>query len=138
MVHLDRGNTSHYHQLEHKEQEKINVSKLSEHPHPSGGMKYYYRSNRSKRLVREHRSLACQNKYAGVVVSDAKASKVNDGLWYCTFWIVVVVVVVVVVVFFTLTDRASTIPSNLRGCQSGTWSQRGTKVNDTILTMFKA
>ena len=39
------------------------------------------------------------------------------------------IVVVVVVVFFTLTDRASTIPSNIRGCQSGTWSQRGTKVN---------
>ena len=37
--------------------------------------------------------------------------------------------VVVVVVFFTLTDRASTIPSNICGCQSGTWSQRGTKVN---------
>ena len=36
---------------------------------------------------------------------------------------------VVVVVFFTLTDRASTIPSNIRGCQSGTCSQRGTKVN---------
>ena len=36
---------------------------------------------------------------------------------------------VVVVVVFTLTDRASTIPSNIRGCQSGTWSQRGTKVN---------
>ena len=36
---------------------------------------------------------------------------------------------VVVVVFFTLTDRASTIPSNIRGCQSGTWSQRGIKVN---------
>ena len=36
---------------------------------------------------------------------------------------------VVVVVFFTLTDRASTISSNVRGCQSGTWSQRGTKVN---------
>ena len=35
----------------------------------------------------------------------------------------------VVVVFFTLTDRASTIPSNIRGCQSGTWSQKGTKVN---------
>ena len=34
-----------------------------------------------------------------------------------------------VVVFFTLTDRASTIPSNISGCQSGTWSQRGTKVN---------
>ena len=33
------------------------------------------------------------------------------------------------VVVFTLTDRASTIPSNIRGCQSGTWSQRGTKVN---------
>ena len=39
--------------------------------------------------------------------------------------------IVVVVVFFTLTDRASTIPSKIRGCQleSGTWSQRGTKVN---------
>ena len=37
--------------------------------------------------------------------------------------------VVVVVVLFTLTDRAPTIPSNIRGCQSGTWSQRGTKVN---------
>ena len=36
---------------------------------------------------------------------------------------------VVVIVFFTLTDRASTIPSNIRGCQSGTWSQIGTKVN---------
>ena len=36
----------------------------------------------------------------------------------------------VVALFFTLlTDRASTIPSNIRGCQSGTWSQRGTKVN---------
>ena len=32
------------------------------------------------------------------------------------------IVVVVVVVLFTLTDRASTIPSNIRGCQSGTWS----------------
>ena len=32
-------------------------------------------------------------------------------------------------VFLTLTDRASTILSNIRGCQSGTWSQRGTKVN---------
>ena len=40
-----------------------------------------------------------------------------------------VLLVVVVVVVFTLTDRASTIPSNIRGCQSGTWSQRGTKVN---------
>ena len=38
-------------------------------------------------------------------------------------------VILVVAVFFTLTDRASTIPSNIRGCQFGTWSQRGTKVN---------
>ena len=38
-------------------------------------------------------------------------------------------VVVVVVVSFTLTDGASTIPSNIRGFQSGTWSQRGTEVN---------
>ena len=37
--------------------------------------------------------------------------------------------VVVVVVFFTLTDRASTTSSNVRGCQSSTWSQRSTKVN---------
>ena len=36
--------------------------------------------------------------------------------------------VIVVVVVFTITDRASTIPSNIRGCQSGTWSHRGTKV----------
>ena len=39
--------------------------------------------------------------------------------------------VVAVVVFFTLTDRASTIPSNIRGCQSGSWSQRGSKVNES-------
>ena len=36
---------------------------------------------------------------------------------------------VVVVAVFTSTDRASTIPSNIRGCQSGMWSQKGTKVN---------
>ena len=35
-----------------------------------------------------------------------------------------VVVVVVVVVVFTLTDRPY-IPSNIRGCQSGTWSHHG-------------
>ena len=29
----------------------------------------------------------------------------------------------------TLTDRTSTIPIKMRGSQSGTWSQRGTKVN---------
>ena len=39
----------------------------------------------------------------------------------------------VVVVFFTLTDRASTIPSNIRGYQSGKWSQRGTKVKGSHL-----
>ena len=51
-------------------------------------------------------------------------------MYYVTGSIVIDhVVVVVVVVVFTLTDRASTIPSNIRGCQSGTWSQRGTKVN---------
>ena len=40
-------------------------------------------------------------------------------------------VVVVVVVFFTLTDRASTIPSNTRGCQSGTWSAGQKKIRGT-------
>ena len=39
--------------------------------------------------------------------------------------------VVVVVVFFTLTDRASTIPSNIRGCQSGTWSAGQKKITET-------
>ena len=41
--------------------------------------------------------------------------------------------VVVVVVFFTLTDRASTIPSNTRGCQSGTWSAGQKKIRGTHL-----
>ena len=40
------------------------------------------------------------------------------GCFACNMWSYVVVVVV----FFTLTDRASTIPNNTRGCQSGTWS----------------
>ena len=39
--------------------------------------------------------------------------------------------VVVVVVFFTLTDQASTIPSNTRGCQSGTWSAGQKKIRGT-------
>ena len=47
--------------------------------------------------------------------------------YHCIF--VTIPIVVVVVVFFTLTDRASTILSHIRGCQSDTWSQRGTKVN---------
>ena len=32
-------------------------------------------------------------------------------------------------VFFTLADRASAIPTIIRGCQSSIWSQRGTEVN---------
>ena len=40
-------------------------------------------------------------------------------------------VVVVVVVFFTLTDRASTIPSDTRGCQSGTWSAGQKNIRET-------
>ena len=39
--------------------------------------------------------------------------------------------VVAVVVFFTLTDRASTIPSSIRGCQSGTWSAGEEKIRRT-------
>ena len=43
----------------------------------------------------------------------------------------------VVVVFFTLTDRASTIiPSNIRGCQSGTWSELIQLINQ--ITILKA
>ena len=51
--------------------------------------------------------------------------------FYCSFslFLSFFFPVVVVVVFFTLTDQASAIPSDIRGCQSGTWSQRGTKVN---------
>ena len=37
----------------------------------------------------------------------------------------------VVAVFFTLTDRASTIPNNTRGCQSGTWSAGQKKIRGT-------
>ena len=37
----------------------------------------------------------------------------------------------VVVVFFTLTDRASTIPSNIRGCQSSTWPAGQQKIRGT-------
>ena len=44
-------------------------------------------------------------------------------------------VVVVVVVFFTLTDRASTIPSNTRGCQSGTWSAGQKKIRGTSIKL---
>ena len=37
----------------------------------------------------------------------------------------------VVVVFLTLTDRASTIPSNIRSCQSGTWSAGQKEIRGT-------
>ena len=43
------------------------------------------------------------------------------------------IIEIVVAVFFTLTDRASTIPSNLRGgCQSGTWSAGQEKYERSI------
>ena len=66
------------------------------------------------------------------IVTYSKVKRINRG--YVTHYTVkltleIRTVVVVVVVFFTLTDRASTIPSTIRGYQSGTWSQRGTKVN---------
>ena len=38
---------------------------------------------------------------------------------------------VFVVVFFTLTDRASTVPSNIPCCQSGTWSAGQKKIRGT-------
>ena len=52
-----------------------------------------------------------------------------QSLTHITIRILPVFPVAVVVIVFTLTDRASTIHSNIRGCQSGTWSQRGTKGN---------
>ena len=39
---------------------------------------------------------------------------------------------VVVIVFFKLTDRASTIPSNIRGCLSGTWSAGRKEIRGNI------
>ena len=38
---------------------------------------------------------------------------------------------VAVVVFFALTGRASTIPCNIRRCQSGTWSAGQEKIKGT-------
>ena len=38
---------------------------------------------------------------------------------------------VYVVIFFIFTDRASTVPSNIRGCQSGTWSAGQKKIRGT-------
>ena len=40
-----------------------------------------------------------------------------------------------VFVFFTLTDRASSILSNIRGCQSGTWSAGQEKVRGTSIKL---
>ena len=42
-----------------------------------------------------------------------------------------------VCVFFTLTDRASIIPSNIRGCQSGTWSAGQEKIRGTSSTKLQ-
>ena len=44
---------------------------------------------------------------------------------------VLLLILMVVVVFFTLTDRASAIPSNIRGCQSGTWSAGQKEIRGT-------
>ena len=35
-----------------------------------------------------------------------------------------------------ITDRASTIPSKIRGYQPSTWPQRGTKVNGPHVQIF--
>ena len=56
-------------------------------------------------------------------------ASIHDRSTLCTMNAAVHIYIALHVVFFTLTDRASTIASNIRGCQSGTWSQRGTKVN---------
>ena len=39
--------------------------------------------------------------------------------------------------FFTLTDRASTVPSNRRGCQSGTWSAGQENIKGTSITKLQ-
>ena len=59
--------------------------------------------------------------------SDVVGKKIICLVSKCLF-LNIYIVLEAVVVFFTLTDRASTISSIIiRGCQSGTWSQRGTK-----------
>ena len=64
------------------------------------------------------------------LVTYSKVKRINRGyVTHYTIKLTLEIRTVVVVVVFTLTDRASTIPSNIRGCQSGTWSQRGNKVN---------
>ena len=64
------------------------------------------------------------------IVTYSKVKRINRGyVTHYTIKLTLEIRTVVVVVFFTLTDRASTIPNNIRGCQSGTWSQRGSKVN---------
>ena len=45
-------------------------------------------------------------------------------------------IVIVVVFFRLLTGRASTIPSNIRGCQSGTWSAGQEKIEGTSTVMI--
>ena len=75
-----------------------------------------------------------------VVVDSHKVGKAKGGIGHSLYGLLllddalhlrhtVYCACLTVVVFFTLTDRASTIPSNICGCQSGTWSLRGTKVN---------
>ena len=61
--------------------------------------------------------VAAQSEYTAVVTV---CMYVLDGRYYSST-VVAPTTVVTVVVFFTSTDRASTIPSNIRGCQSGTY-----------------
>ena len=51
--------------------------------------------------------------------------------------ILIVCVYVCVCVFFTLSDPALTIPSNVRGCQSGTWSAGQEKNRRTPTTKLQ-
>ena len=60
------------------------------------------------------------------VQSPPKPTVANGDFFFC-----VRSVVIVVVVFFTLTDRALTISSNIRGCQSGTWSAGQKEIRGT-------
>ena len=59
--------------------------------------------------------------------TDFDVSGRNNSTNKCNKWMRVVVVVV----FFTLTNRASTIPSTIRGCQSGTWSAGQKEIRGT-------
>ena len=92
-----------------------------------------FRRERARECVMTFRSFSTQALLSDCIIRVVKYATIQRIRKYHPFivsdWAVPSYHVVVVVVVFTLTDRASTIPSNIRGCQSGTWSQRGTKVN---------